>query len=618
MRKRLVIDGASRRDPAIFLKGVVVMASEPAWVQLRNILIAIAVVVAMGVGAEFLQPLAVTLVLGFILSPLVDRLERIGLPRAVASVMSLVIMAVALGGIGYVVTRQVMDLAGELPRYEKTILTKLKVLRPDPESTLSKVTQVAKHVEESLDDKSSEMVPDATVRVIRDKGPLGDFQEALGPFQNAIGFGGIVLLLLLFLLMEREEIGDRIVQLAGRGQLSVTTRTIRQIAHRLSRYLATFALVNLSYGVVIGLGLWALGLPYAVLWGALAGLLRFIPYVGPAAAFAAPVVFSIAHFDTWGRPLAIIAFYGVAEIVSNSVEPFLYGKTTGVSAFGLLVAAVFWTWLWGPLGLLLSTPMTVCLVVLGRSVPGLGFLETLLRDDLEVADDLKFYQRLLVHEHDEADEFLTMALEGRSIEQVFDQVVMPALARSAHDHETGQLDIEELGKIHQFVDRWIDEQTASAELQPLAPVGATIVGVASTEASDRLALRMLEHLLAPFGVGLTMVLAGDSTLRVTEKVAELEPGLVLLSHTPPVGRSRARYLARRLQAHLKDVPLIVGVWDHECDPAVAAEPFRAFGAYKVVTDLASAREQVLARLRQKADEPNATPGPELVTAVASS
>jgi predicted PurR-regulated permease PerM len=592
------------------------MTSDAAWIQLRNILIAIAVVVAMAVAADFLQPVAVTVVLGFILSPLMDRLERLGLHRAVAAVMSIGLMAVALGGIGYVVTRQVMDLAEELPAYEKTILTKVRALRPDPDSTISKVTKVAEHVEESLDDPSTKTVPDATVRVLRDKGPLGDLQEKFGPFQHAIGFGGIVLLLVLFLLLEREEIGDRIVQLAGRGQLSVTTRTIRQIAHRLSRYLATFALVNLSYGVLIGLGLWALGLPYAVLWGALAGLLRFIPYVGPTAAFAAPVIFSIAHFDGWGRPLSIIAFYGVAEIVSNSVEPLLYGKTTGVSAFGLLVAAVFWTWLWGPLGLLLSTPMTVCLVVLGRSVPGLGFLETLLRDDLEVADDLKFYQRLLVHDHDEADDLLAAALEDRSTEKVFDQIVLPALARAALDHETGQLEIEELGKIHQFVDRWLDEQTAAAEARPRVPVVATVVGVASADATDRLALRMLEHLLVPSGVRLAMVLAGDSTLRVTEKVAELEPRLVMLSYTPPVGRSRARYLARRLRSHLEEIPLIVGVWDHEADLAAAAEPFRSFGVYKVVTDLATAREQILARLEED-DKPRPGKGTQRAAALAS-
>ena len=222
-----------------------------------------------------------------------------------------------------------------------------------------------------------------------------------------------MLILVLFMLMGREDLSDRIVGLFGHRQVSLTTRTMEEIGQRISRYLATFALVNSGFGLVIGLGLGLIGVPYAVLWGCLAAMLRFIPYVGPAVAFVLPLVFSFAHFPGWAQPLEVVALFGVVEVVLNSfLEPVIYGKTTGVSALGLLVAAMFWTWLWGTLGLLLSTPLTVCLAVLGKYVPSLRFFATLLGEEAELEPDVRFYQRLVALDRDGAIEVVEAAAEA--------------------------------------------------------------------------------------------------------------------------------------------------------------------------------------------------------------
>ena len=226
------------------------------------------------------------------------------------------------------------------------------------------------------------------------------FQQRLrvssGPYLEFLGIGGFVLVLVLFMLTGREDLHDRIVSLFGNRQVGLTTRTMEEIDVRISRYLATFALVNSCFGLVIGLGLWLIGVPYAVLWGCLAAMLRFIPYVGTTVAFALPMIFSIANFPGWVRPLEVVALFGACEIGLNSfLEPVVYGKTTGVSALGLLIAAMFWTWIWGALGLLLSTPLTVCLAVLGKYVPSLNFLAILLGEKVELAPDVKLYQRLV-------------------------------------------------------------------------------------------------------------------------------------------------------------------------------------------------------------------------------
>ncbi len=380
-------------------------------------------------------------------------------------------------------------------------------------------------------------------------------------------------LLLVFLLIESNDISDRIVQTVGWGKIGVTTKTMSQIGHVLSRYLVTLALFNLGFGVVIGLGLWAIGLPSPALWGLLAAVLRFVPYLGTVVSFSLPELISIAHFPGWTQPLLVLLLFAGAELVANSIEPLLYGKSTGISPIGLLVAALFWTWLWGGLGLLLANGLTVCLAVVGQSIPGLGFLGTLLRHEVEVAEDLRWYQRVLNRDQDGATALLDQALKTRPLEDVCDEIVIPTLARAEQDREDGFLEKRDVVFIWRVVRDWLDDLedrddivlSSPPELPPstwnrfefglLEEIAdQELVGIATNGGADALVLRMLNLLLRPSGVRLRVISATGSPLRISDKVEQLGCGLIVMSHLPPLGLTRTRYLIKRLRHAIPDIP----------------------------------------------------------------
>ncbi|HEX8203138.1 MAG TPA: AI-2E family transporter, partial [Isosphaeraceae bacterium] len=402
-----------------------------------------------------------------------------------------------------------------------------------------------------------------------------------------------------------------IVGLFGHRQVTLTTRTMEEIGQRISRYLATFALVNSGFGLVIGLGLGLIGVPYAVLWGCLAALLRFIPYVGPAVSFVLPLVFSFAHFPGWVQPLEVVALFGVVEVALNSyLEPVIYGKTTGISALGLLVAAMFWTWLWGTLGLLLSTPLTVCLAVLGKYVPSLGFFATLLGEEAELEPDVRFYQRLVALDRAGATEVVEAELKQRALVEVFDQVLVPALSRAERDAARDELEESEqeliwgiVGEILKGLEGTPDLDLASSTSATAAEPGTggvasdpgpvILVGLAVQDTADALVLRMLGHLLAPSGCTLEIITDTESPLQVAEFVAERSPRLVVVSHLPPEGLTATRYLVRRLRAQCAELSIVVGRWGETGGAASAADRLIGIGASHVVFTLAEAQDRVL-------------------------
>src|SRR4051812_49012478 len=351
-----------------------------------------------------------------------------------------------LGGVGYLVGQQLTALAKRLPDYQENIEKKLSgVFKPGQRSAGTRLLDLANRVTANLEEAPAgeEGRAPAIPKVEVVQQP--SFQERLragtGPYLEFLGVGSFVLVLVLFMLMGREDLSDRSVALFGQRQVSITTRTMEEIGQRISRYLATFALVNSGFGLVIGLGLGLIGVPYTVLWGCLAALLRFIPYVGPAVSFLLPLVFSFAHFPGWVQPMEVVALFAVVEVVLNSyLEPVIYGKTTGISALGLLVAAMFWTWLWGTLGLLLSTPLTVCLAVLGKYVPSLWFFAAILNEEAELEPDVRLYQRLVALDREGAIAVVETALKQRPRVEVFDQVLVPALSQAERDAARGELD----------------------------------------------------------------------------------------------------------------------------------------------------------------------------------
>jgi hypothetical protein len=320
--------------------------------------------------------------------------------------------------------------------------------------------------------------------------------------------------------------------------------------------------------------------------------------VGPAVAFLLPLVFSIAYFPGWRQPLLVVALYGTLEAVANSfLEPVVYGRTTGVSALGLLVAAMFWTWLWGGLGLLLSTPMTVCLAVLGKYVPGLGFLATLLGEETALEPDVRFYQRLLAGDQDGAVAILDAALKGHPRADVFDQVLIPALSRAERDRSSDDIDETELTFIWRVVGELLDdleETTPAAEPEPeKADSALTVLGIASNDQGDVLALRMLGQLLPRSQCTLTIMGPPESPLKLGEKVSDSRADLIVVSHLPPVGATTARYLVRRLRARFALLPILVGRWRDRGDAAEVVERLKGVGATCVALRLAEARDVIV-------------------------
>jgi predicted PurR-regulated permease PerM len=584
----------------------------------------LAVIGFLSLASEAIKPLALAVLLSFALAPLARFFERRGLPRGPAVVLTVLLALGALGVIGYQVGQQLTKLANDLPKYKENILKKAERLRPSAEGPIDKATRVASEVAQTLEQPIIPKEGLVNVNVVSQPTFQQRLLSAVGPYLELVGVGAFVLILVLFLLMNREDLGDRIIRLFGHSRVSLTTKTLEEVGQRISRYLAMLATVNSSVGLIVGLGLWAIGVPYAVLWGVLAALLRFIPYVGPATAFVLPLIFSIANFPTWREPLMVVALFVVLEISANTfLEPVIYGKTTGVSAFGLLVAALFWTWLWGVLGLLLSTPLTVCLAVLGKYVPALSFFATLLGEEAALEPDVRFYQRLLAIDQDGAAQIIETALNHRPRVEVFDRILIPTLSRVERDAARGDIDEWEKTFIWRYISDLLDDlaETPELDLKTLAPANqpvaaepsGRVVGVAATDSADALVLKMLDVLLAASGCPIQVLTSAESPLKLAEQVGEAEPQIVVLSYLPPGGLTTARYLVRRLRARFADLPILVGRWGEAGDASTAAERLKSVGAWDVVFRLTDARDRILARVLPQVhpDEETGVPLPGL-------
>ncbi len=579
-----------------------------------------AIIAFMYQAAEVLKPLALAILLSFALVPISRQFERLKVPRVGAVVLTVLLVMGVLGGIGYEVGQQLNSLADKLPEYEANIQEKIQGMKPGQANAISKVQVVVGDVSKSLQSKPADNVQE--VRVVKDPDFGAQVSTLAGPYIAGLGTAFIILILLLFLMINRENMSDRLIRAFGHGKISLTTRTIEEVGERISKYLIMFATVNSAFGLIVGLGLWAIGVKYALLWGFLAGFLRFIPYAGAATAFALPLLFTVATEPNWTKALEIIALYGVLETAANSfLEPMIYGKTTGVSALALLVSAMFWTWLWGGIGLLLSTPLTVCLAVLGKYVPSLGFFATFLREEVDLDPGVRFYQRLLAMDQDGASAVIDSVLLKHPRAEVFDKVLVPTLSMAERDFARG--DIDELE--HAFVlrvaadvleDREGEPEVDLASLttaseaaaaqadgtkpgadEPPALAPPKILALPANDASDGFVLRLLEHLLEPAKIPLMIVDQVESPLKVVGRIGSEAPDMVLISHLPPDGLTAARYLVRRIRASHPQLPIVVARWDEAREAEASAQQLIAAGASKVVGSLGEAKDYLVGLTR---------------------
>jgi len=576
------------------------------------------VVAALYLAKGLLVPLTLAVLLSFLLSPVCDWLERRRLGRIPAVLVTASLGFLVLGLAVWTAAVQISSLAPRVPEYQRNIEAKLNSVNEYASVALSKLTKSAQGIGPTLSPADQAVEPRGTnelpfsVRVLSSPAsPLQVFGGLFGTLFEVLGTSGIVIVLVVYFLFRREDLRDRFIHLVGKGHITLTTQMLQDAGARVSRYLSILFLLNVTFGITVGTGLYLIGVPNAVLWGILAAALRFIPYIGPWIAAVMPICLSMAISTGWGATILTVLLFVALELFNNNLlEPWLYGKHTGVSAVAVMLAAVFWTWLWGPVGLLLATPLTVCVLVVGKHVPQLSFLDILLGTEPVFEPQERIFQRLLAGDQEEAAELFEDDLEHRPLAEVYDTVLIPALALTETHSRLGELDE---GK-HRFIlqclkemieDRGEREQELRTAKDAAAlpatngdPLGATETGSsklnilclpARTEADEITAL-MLAQVLETSGCVVQTVSVASLASEMVDLVERHAADVICISATPPAAVMHARYLCKRLRGHLPKAKLVVGLWDAPGDLAKATE--RIGCGASVVATLADAQEQI--------------------------
>lgn len=554
------------------------------------------VLVCLAVADEILIPLALAALLTFLVSPLVTRLER-WLGRVVA-VLAVVIMLLCTAGLtGWVLSRQLIDLGAQLPNYKGNIQVKLRSFKLPPGGVFNRLSQMFEELKQDLlpVEKPAPGAPVVAVESpngVTASRPLEIARKLIAPLLGPIGTAGLVFVLLVFMLLQREDLRGRLIRLVGKGHISHTTHAMDDAGQRVSRFLLMQLVVNVTYGIAVGIGLGLIGIPSAILCATLATVLRFIPYVGPWIAATIPILLSLAVFDNWTGPLLTIALFIVLELLSNNLmEPLLYGASTGVSATALIVAAVFWTWIWGPVGLVLSTPLTVCLVVIGRHVPKLEFLSVLLSDDRPLTIDEECYYRLLAQNSIEAGELVDAYLKKHSTTNLYDNMLIPVLTHAELDERNEAIDEDRKQALFQTVRDLLEDTAATTGGAASDDAGATPYRIACLPARaerDELAAAMLARVVTQAGLTADVASAEMTAGELIEWTVKNNPDAVCISVVSPGTVVHGRYLCSKIRLRLPDTAIVVGLWGMSEGVESATKRLRASGADGVATSLAEA------------------------------
>lgn len=652
----------------------------------------IAITAILYFGRDVLIPLAMAVLVSFLLSPVILWLEKRGIKRILAVILTVLLLIGMVGGLTLLLTNQFVEFVDNLPSYRKNIVTKIHAIKPGRTSVFKRAEAALKDISKEVESettatasanlnttatatsKSSTLatsavtttvaplaetdialkVPgistlhrsdesDATppptglqtttptedpnsaipVRVVTAPGStFENFETIVGPVTTVLANIGLVILMVIFILLEREDLRDRVIRLAGQNQIRVTTEALEEATSRVSRYLLMQLIVNVTYGIPVAIGLWIIGIPNALLWGVMATVLRFIPYAGPWIAASLPVALSLAVFESWTMPALTIGLFIILEILSNNfMEPILYGHSTGISPVAIILAAVFWAWLWGPVGLVLATPITVCIVVLGGYIPQLAFLRVLLGDEQVLDDDARIYNRLLSGATDDAIDVADEYLDKNDLPSLYDNVLLPTLERTETDRNEDMLTEERYQKIisgmdellESVNDRIIEENAAKeklaaeeAEKRRTATDDTTEVSVQESEKpvstlprrvavcipvndkTDEVAAHMLRQLTQTRDIDFHVLAAGTLVGEVLKTVRDLGADVIILSSVPPFAVAHARYMAKRLTAEFPDKKIYAGLWVGENTVQRADQRLRSVGVNQIYTKLQEA------------------------------
>jgi predicted PurR-regulated permease PerM len=616
----------------------------PIFVALATILFALALGMLLYLGRDVFVPFALAILLSFVLAPAVRILQQAGMPRGAAALIAVLIAVAGVGGLGAVVGQQVAQLATDVPKYEATIKHKITSIRTFVSGTGDFANAVETLKGLAQDGLAAAPAPPGQpqarggrgrpmpVEVVSDgSGSFGDLMTVAAPLLHPLATFGVIVVFAVFVLIQREDLRNRLIRLAGTDDLLKTTAAIDDAAHRLSRLFLMQLAINSVYGVIIGVGLWLVGLPSPVLWGVLAAVLRFIPYVGATMGAAFPLLLAVAIDPGWSMLLWAGALILVVDVIlGQGLEPLLYGHSTGISPVAVILTTAMWTFLWGPIGLILAGPLTVCVVVLGRHVERLRFLDILLGDRPVLAPHEIFYQRMLAGDPQEAAEKAREILKERALVTYYDEVALEGMRLAQQDAGRGALTRER----QETVRAAIKGLVRHLEIQPGTPGTATNAEAAAAveavgpDAEIASIVRRPEQLRpewrgpspvlciagrGPLDEGIALMLAqlfdkhGLHTRVIGPEALAAQPpsdadlagvAMVCFSFVEPLSAAHVRLAARRIRQRVPGLRVMVGIWGRR-DPVFAQDLRRATSADVLATSL---REALTGALRLSAPE----------------
>jgi predicted PurR-regulated permease PerM len=569
-----------------------------AWPALATFVLVILAIGCLYFARGILIPTAVAVLLTFVLSPVVTFLQRRGLARTPAVLAVVALAALVAAAVASLVGLQIVHLLNDLPTYQHNVAAKIEALREQSDGSLignvqefwRTITDAASHPMEPAPAAGHEPV---AVEVVQSTPAwdLGPWLGGLSPVMGVLASTGLIIVLVIYALLFREDLRSRLLGLVGTGHLTLTTKAIDDAGRRISRYLLAQLILNATFGLSIGLGLLAIGVPHALLWGFCAGVLRYIPFVGPWLAAILPLSMSLLVSDGWLEPVLVVGLFVVLELLNNLViEPWAYGQSIGVSQAAILVAVAFWAWLWGPVGLMLAAPLTVCLVVLGKYVPSLRFFDILLGDEPVLTPEVNLYQRLLARDEDEAAEIVRRHAQRVTPIELCDQLLIPALVRARQDAEDDNLSNAEFHAVQQMVRDLLMENAelhqaiASAEaVEDITRPPLVALGCAARDAADASALEMLELLVDSRSVHLERLPKDLLVSGIAEEVERRRPSALCIVSLPHGGLSHTRHICKRLRLLFPTLKIVVARWGAGSTPEVREQLANSGADYVGVT-----------------------------------
>jgi predicted PurR-regulated permease PerM len=575
-------------------------------------------IAALYFAREILIPLAFALTLTFLLTPVVARLQKLHAGRVVSVIVAVVVSVGVAGGISWIIATQLVDVANQIPLYSENIRARVTAFHLPSTGQIGQAAKSVREIEAVFNPPSAPTpavakgrnankpsvppaaVPPTPVRIVQPSATgWAELRDLGTPVLAPLGRAGMILIFTVFMLLKREDLRNRLLRLAGLSQLNLMTQALDDASGRVSRYLLMQFLVNAGFGVLFGFGVSCIGVPYPALWGAVGGILRYVPYVGTLISATLPLALSLAVFDGWLRPLLVFLLVVSLElIVANFVEPWLYGTRVGISSLALLVTTVFWTVLWGPAGLIMSTPLTVCVVVLGRYFPQLSFLHTMLGDEPVLAPEAQIYQRLLAMDQMEAQAVVDEFLKGRPLAELYDLVLVPALSMAEQDRHKGAIDAAREEFFFLSMNEMVVElsEYRVADTAAIADAGDhsdhRVVCLPAHDRADEITSAMLAQILDQKGFATLSFPLGSSLHECLASLASNPGDVVCISALPPYAFAPARAMCKQIRELSPKLKVVVCVWGFSGDTQKAMARFERTQPDRLSTSLAEAVEHV--------------------------